>query len=158
MSKSRKPRRSYDPGRWLRQVMQVQQRRHDAAPIGTGQAIDIGIACNLSLERMRQGGDEPSWHTLAQALNLSLVLCEQGIGPEYEASIIAGQEALVRIQARRAKTGSWAMDAEARQAIERSIDVHEAHLASCTQGEIRRAIGIVNRRIAAGQVFEVAEC
>ncbi|SDV49215.1 hypothetical protein [Chitinasiproducens palmae] len=156
MSKSKKPRRPYDPNRWLRRVEEGQQRRRGACLLSNGQVIDIGIGCRLALDTMRHGGDEASWYTLAAALNMSLILCERGIGEDYLPTIIAGQEALMRIKARANTCGSWAMDGAGRQVIETAIAVHEGHIEGCTHGEVRGAIGEVERRMTAGDVFEEA--
>ncbi|SDV47945.1 hypothetical protein [Chitinasiproducens palmae] len=154
MKAPKKRTRSYDPTRWLRRVEAGAQRRRDASTLSHEQTLDVGIACRLSLDRLRQGGDESSWHTLALAFNVSLILCERGVCESYLPEIIAGQEALMRIKKRTRTARSWAMDGAGRQAIEIALDVHEAHMEGCTQGEIRLAIREVERRMAAGDVFE----
>ena len=77
-----------DPGAWAHAIGMQQQLTDD-------QLIDLGMAVHVCIERLRTGhGIELDWHTLAAAANVSLVLCERGIGGEYLDDIKRAQDSL----------------------------------------------------------------
>ncbi len=136
-----------DPGAWL-QAIGMQQ------PLTDEQLDDLGLAVHACIERLRTGnGIEMDWHTLAAAVNVSLVLCERGIGPEYLGDVIAAQDALLRILDRQRKTGRWAFDGNAYTTLARAVELHEAQLASITRDGARAAMTEVRRRARRGEVL-----
>lgn len=121
------------------------------------QLRDLGMAVHTCIERMRTGhGVELDFHTLAAAVNVSLVLCERGIGAEYLDDIKAAQGALLDILARHRKKGQWAFDGPGYVALVRAIEIHEAHLANITRDSARAAMLEVRRRIHRGEVLNKA--
>jgi hypothetical protein len=92
---------------------------------------------------------------LTYALNLALVLCELGFGPEQEAYIHRAQECLMRMAADGRRGGGWHVDEEAYRAIGRALDVHDQQVESATQAEIRIAEETIKARLAAGDVDRV---
>lgn len=118
------------------------------------QRTDLGVAVHTSIERMRTGnGIERDWHTLAAAVNVSLVLCERGIGEEYLCEVNTAQDALIEIMERHHRTGKWAFTGAAYVALNRAVELHEAQLASITRDGARAAMLEVRRRVNAGQVL-----
>jgi hypothetical protein len=156
MSKSQKPRRKYDPSRWLTRIATNAERRRDANPLTDDQQRDLGLAYRLSFQAMLTRPEECHWHTLAATANIALLLCEQNFGAEYIDDIKAAQDALMRTMHRQKKTGSWAMDAEGIAAIRKALDLHDAQVEIAERGEIRKAMQEIYRRINAGDVLEVA--
>lgn len=141
-----------DPGAWAHAIGMTQ-------PMTDDQLTDLGMAVHTSIERMRTGhGIELDWHTLAAAVNVSLVLCERGIGPDYLDDVIAAQEALMRIFERQRTTGRWAFDGPAYTALACAIELHEAQLQAITRDGARAAMLEVRRRIDRGEVFVNAPC
>lgn len=136
-----------DRGAWL-QAIGMQQ------PLTQDQIDDLGMAVHLSVERLRIGQPiEGDWHTLAAAVNVSLVLCERGVGAEYLPDILAAQTALLRIHDRHAATGRWAFDGPAYTALTRAVEIHEAHAAAITRDGARAAMLEVRKRAARGEVL-----
>jgi hypothetical protein len=118
------------------------------------QLTDLGMAVHTSIERMRTGhGIELDWHTLAAAVNVSLVLCERGIGPEYLDEVKTAQDALIHIMDRHRRTGRWAFDGAAYVALNRAVELHEAQLAAITRDSARAAMMEVRRRVDRGDVL-----
>lgn len=136
-----------DPGAWL-QAIGMQQ------PLTQDQIDDLGLAVHLAIERLRTGNPiEGDWHTLAAAVNVSMVLCERGVGAEYLPDILAAQDALLRIFDRHATTGRWVFDGPAYTALTRAVEIHEAHAAAITRDGARAAMLEVRRRAARGEVL-----
>lgn len=141
-----------DPGAWAHAIGMTQ-------PMTDDQITDLGMAVHTSIERLRIGhGIELDWHTLAAAVNVSLVLCERGIGPDYLDDVIAAQHALMRIHQRQRTTGRWAFDGPAYVALARAIELHEAQLRAVTRDGARAAMIEVRRRVDRGEVFVNAHC
>lgn len=136
-----------DPGAWL-QAIGMQQ------PLTQDQRDDLGLAVHLSLERIRTGsGEARDFHTLAAAVNVSLVLCERGIGPEYLDDVIAAQDALLRMLARQRRTGRWGFDGSGYATLARAVELHEAQVGGITRDGARAAMLEVRRRAARGEVL-----
>ena len=136
-----------DRGAWL-QAIGMQQ------PLTQEQQDDLGRAVHLSIERLRIGLPiEGDWHTLAAAVNVSMVLCEKGVGADYMPDILAAQDALLRIFDRHASTGRWAFDGPAYTALTRAVAIHEAQAAAITRDGARAAMLEVRKRAARGEVL-----
>lgn len=136
-----------DPGAWL-QAIGMQQ------PLTQEQRDDLGLAVHLAIERLRIGQPiEGDWHTLAAATNVSMVLCERGVGAEYLPDIIAAQDALLRVWERKQRTGTWGFDGPAYKALARAVEIHEAHAGAITRDGARAAMLEVRRRAARGEVL-----
>ena len=124
-------------------------------PLDTTQKTDLGVALRVSLEALRTGrATEQEFHTLAAAINVSLVLCERGTGNEYEATIKGAQEGLLRLWQRGQHTGRWVMDGPGLHHAMQCIDLHEAQIAIVSRQEAADAMREVKRRIQRGDVFE----
>ena len=147
--RKRSTRRPYrvDRSAWAHAVGMQQQLTDD-------QRTDLGIAIHASIERIRIGAPlEQDWHTLAAACNVSLVLCERGVGAEYLDDIKAAQDALVEILHRQRRTGRWAFHGAGYVAIARAVEIHEAQLGAITRDSARAAMLEVRNRVDRGQVL-----
>ena len=120
------------------------------------QVTDLSLFQRSAMDAMRRGdATETDLNNLAVAANISMVLCERGVGPEYLPDVLAAQDALVRIQARAVRTGRIAADGPGLQALLALLDVHEAQIEACTQAEMLSALQEIKNRRAAGQVIGV---
>lgn len=136
-----------DPGAWAHAIGMTQ-------PMTDDQLTDLGMAVHTSIERMRIGhGIELDWHTLAAAVNVSLVLCERGIGAEYLDDIKTAQDALIDILERHRRTGRWAFHGSGYVALARAVQIHEAQLANITRDSARAAMLEVRKRVDRGEVL-----
>lgn len=132
---------------WL-QAIGMQQ------PLTQEQRDDLGLAVHLAIERLRVGRPiEGDWHTLAAAVNVSMVLCEKGVGREYLDDVLTAQDALLRVYDRHAKTGRWAFDGPAYTALTRAVEIHEAHAGAITRDSARAAMLEVQARARRGEVL-----
>ena len=118
------------------------------------QLTDLGMAVHTSIERMRIGhGIELDWHTLAAAVNVSLILCERGVGAEYLDDIKSAQDALIEILERHRRTWKWAFHGAGYTALARAVELHEAQLATITRDSARAAMLEVRKRVDRGEVL-----
>lgn len=139
-----------DPGAWAHAIGMQQQLTDD-------QLTDLGMAVHVCIERLRTGGGiELDWHTLAAAVNVSLVLCERGIGAEYLDDIKIAQDALIEILERHRRTGRWAFHGSGYVALTRAVEIHEAQLTGITRDSARAAMMEVRRRVDRGDVLNRA--
>lgn len=136
-----------DRSAWAHAIGMQQQLTDD-------QRVDLGMAVHTSIERIRTGnGIELDWHTLAAACNVSLILCERGIGPEYLDDVKTAMAALVEIMQRRQRTGRWAFHGSGYVALTRAVEIHEAQLGAVTRDGARAAMMEVRRRVDRGEVL-----
>lgn len=136
-----------DRSAWAHCINMQQQLTDD-------QLTDLGMAIHTCIERLRTGhGIEMDWHTLAAAANVSLVLCERGIGAEYLDDVKTAQDALMYIIERHRRIGRWAFDGSAYTAITRLVELHEAQLANITRDGARAAMLEVRKRVERGEVL-----
>ncbi len=136
-----------DRSAWAHCVGMQQQLTDD-------QRTDLGMAVHTSIERLRIGaGIELDWHTLAAAANVSLVMCERGVGAEYLDDIKSAQDALVEILERQRRTGKWAFHGAGYVALARAVEIHEAQLAAVSRDGARAAMLEVRRRVDSGHVL-----
>jgi hypothetical protein len=113
------------------------------------QLADLGMAVYQSIERLRVGlGGDSDWHTLVGAVDVSLVLCEWGYGPEHLDTVKTAQDALIHIHQRKLRTGRMAFDGAAYTAITAAIGLHEAQIEATPRIVAREAVREVSRRMA----------
>jgi hypothetical protein len=126
--------------------------------LGADQVRDLVIAAWSALDALPTGrGEECHIHTLACVANMSLLLSEIGYGAEALEDIKRGQDAVVSVMGRYARTGRAGCSGQELQLLRTLVDVHEQQLSlSPTRDEMLRVIAEMRRRMAAGEVLEVA--
>lgn len=138
-----------DRSAWAHAIGMQQQLTDD-------QITDLCVAVRISIENMRTGhGCDRDWHTLAAAANVSLILCERGVGPEHLPAVQLAQDALIHIHERQQRNGRWAFDGAAYVAITHLVDIHEAQMSGITRDSARAAVLEAHRRVARGEVLNV---
>lgn len=156
MSKSKKPRRPYDPKRLKRTlvdnaVTRALKARKDAEyragmmNLSDEALTDLGIAYRMAFELMRQHGGEDHFHTLAAAINIAGRFCEMGVCAENATDIEAAIGALNRIRLRAQLTGKWALDGDGLRQVALGLDIHDIQMQSVSYNELRAAIKEVFR-------------
>lgn len=101
-----------------------------------------------AMQAMVQGrGDKESWDRLVGAINIALVMCEQGIGPEYRTDLIAGREALLSCGVRSVKANRFAFTGDELKAMNNAMEIHDAQLVNVRAIDIDRAAAEVIRRL-----------
>ncbi len=126
----------------------------DRRPLPEDDAVDLGIAYRLSLEAMVHGdSSEEHWSVVTCSLNVGLVLCERGIGDEFEQQFVTALDGAFRAKLRAGRTGSWRFDGDALAAIRTALDVHDEQIRITTKEEMRQALLEVRRRVEQGLTY-----
>lgn len=132
--------------------LQAIAMQHRLDPV---QQSDLGVALRVNLEALRTGrADEAAFHTIAAAINVSMVLCERDVGADYLPAIKRAQEGLLRLWTRAKQTGRWVFDGSGWHDTAHAIDLHEAQLAVVSRKAASEAMREVMRRIHQGNTFE----
>lgn len=125
-------------------------------PLDTSQKIHLGVALRTHLEALRTGrADQYAFHNLANAVNTSMVLAENGgPGSEYDDVIGNAQVALIQLKANGNHKARWLLNGQGLGAVTQWLEVYEAQLEAVSQQEAMNALDEVGRRVRIGQVFE----
>jgi len=119
-----------------------------------GQRTDLGAAywiCFQALQSGHPSGD--AWGTVTSAINVALLLTEQGLCADQSDVIRDAQPALMRARSRGLKSGKWGLDGEGITAIAAALHVHDAQLESATQGQITKALRTLKAKLTCGEVL-----
>ena len=124
-------------------------------PLRSDKTMDLSLAYRLALQTMMTGDSrEEDWSVCVTSLNVGLVLCEMGIGREYEALFNEALLGAFKSKLRAQRTGSWRFDGDALNAIKHAFTVHEEQIKFATQEEVILALQTVRNRIDEGLVYE----
>lgn len=162
MSKSKKPRKKYKPKPvaqhgGLVAIAMCHARGENASKLKDDQLTDLGVAYWLSFENLRAGdANEESWSCVACALNVALVLCEKGIGAEYEQQLVAALDGTFRAKIRSTKTGKFRLDGDALRDIETALQIHDQQMEIAKRWEVTAAMNTIYKRLADGNVYQEA--
>lgn len=127
-------------------------------PIDESEQTKLSLDAYASFDEIVHGRGTPAHiDELSVAANTCLVLCERGFGPECEPKIIEGQEAIMRIKARRQQGKAIGLDGVGAQALRDMLDIQAQQMEHAGQNEVAMAILEVHKRAKRGQVFKVAE-
>lgn len=142
---------------------QLSQRRIELAqPLDDEQSKNIATICRIGLEHLLEGDAcIDDYGNVVQALNMSIVLTERGIGEEHAESLQLALDAIFVVYLRAQETGKWSLDIEQDRedvrAIELGLDIHEGQIEIATQAEIVWSVVEVERRQKAGiDVYRMA--
>jgi hypothetical protein len=102
---------------------------------------------------IKRTATEPDFHTLAAAVNVSMICAEQ-IDSLVEQSCITGRDAVVRILDRHNRTGQWGLDGPAISEIAQTIDIYEQLTGLLTGGQLKAAMTECIKRMARGDVIQ----
>lgn len=123
------------------------------------QIVKIAVGARSALEEVRVGrGEEGGVGWVVNAANLTLLLCEVGLGREFIPQAKAAQDALVRMIDRHASSNRWVLDEPGYAACVEMLSVHDAQLESedLTDTMLMQALVECERRQKAGDVLECA--
>lgn len=114
----------------------------------------LNLPVRIAFESLRTGkADESDFHTLAAAVNISMV-CAEKIDPLVEQSCIGGRDALMRVHKRHAETGLWGLDGPAFAEIEQALEIYEQLVSLLTGGQLKEAMTICVQRMRDGHVIK----
>lgn len=130
----------------IHRLIASQQRMKRSEVVGIGCALLEAVASVEAGSSVRSDAS-----TIAFSANLAVLLAEQGLGEEYEAQLVHGQDAAAVLMA------GGTLDANGMSRIKRLAEIHLAQLESesCTWALIECAKDEMKRRTAASQVISV---
>lgn len=103
---------------------------------------------HAAMQAMVQGrGDKEFWDRLVGAVNIGIVLCEQGIGPEFRAALNDGREALLACGMRSVEKDRFAFTGDELRAMNEAMACHDAQLENIRAIDVERAANEVIRRL-----------
>lgn len=151
MSRIKKPRaKSYNPARTVERIVRRVDKREQARPLQDDQMRDLGIAYRIAFDLLRTGrGTEESWSTLTCVLDIASTLAESDMGAEHLPTIRDALDGLHRAKERAQRTGRWALDGDALNAVRKGLEIHDLQIDAATKGDMRAAMAEVERRINA---------
>jgi hypothetical protein len=164
MPHSRKPRKKISrPAQqeivhWYFAQRKQSIRREDRRPLIEEDATNLSLAYHLAMETMVKGqSSEQDWSVVVCSLNIGLILCERGIGVEYESMFVAALDGAFRARLRGNRTGAWRFDGDALTAIQQALAVHDEQVKLATKEEMRATLIEVHRRITEGHTYQAEE-
>lgn len=104
---------------------------------------------HTALSNMARGvGDKEDWERLVGAMNCAIIMTEQGIGPEYEADVVAAREALIACGKRAVKNNHrFIFTGDELKVMNQALDVHDLQLKSVRAIDVDKAAAEVERRL-----------
>jgi len=103
---------------------------------------------HAAMQAMVQGrGDKEMWDRLVGAINIAIVMCGQGIGPEYREQLLAGMQALLDCGVRSVKKGRFAFTGDELRVMNEAMSIHDLQLLSVRSIDVDRAAAEVVRRL-----------
>lgn len=145
-----KRRYTADPGAIYRVFGRIQ-------PFTPNEQLRLNLPPRVAYESLRTGkGEEGDFHTLAAAVNVSLVLAEQ-IDPLAEQTVLLGRDAMVRVLQRHHDTRRWGFNWQDLRDIPPVLDFYEQLIANCTPMQMQDAMNETIRRMRTGQAVEIKQ-
>lgn len=121
-----------------------------AAPLPNGAVVDTALRVRSAYEALRDGsGDDDDFHTLAGALNISLIRAED-IDELAADIVIDAQVALMACLARKQRGLRYGFDAAGLATIPHALDLYEQILSNSTALQMQAALNEAARRMANG--------
>lgn len=129
-------------------------------PMDAEQVSSLAVGYHGAVDSIRRGvGTDKDAHTLAGAVNIALVLAEQGIGPECIPIIQRAQNAVMVLIRRGEATGRYVFDGPGLTVLAEFVDIHDQQLGAeaCTKALMMAVIREVQRRHARGDVIRATK-
>lgn len=126
----------------------------------TGDAVlHLKIKNHESIEALRKGeATRLDIDTIIGAFNIAEALARMKIGDDYAKEIKAGQDALLDVAKRGvSRDDKFILKSQEMQAINLTMEVHDAQLEITTIGELERAMEIVAKEIKMRKARSVLE-
>lgn len=125
-------------------------------PMDNSHQLNVGLAYYEAFKSLCSlDAKEEDFHTLAFAINISLILIEMGYGEEWIDQIKAAQAGLMRCLKRSIDSGKWGLDGDAMTALRIGMELQDEQLKIAKQPEIAQALKILQERVANNQLLEI---
>jgi hypothetical protein len=129
-------------------------------PLPSSAKTTIGLHTHTAMRRLMNGQAIPEdLAALALAANVSLLLCEGGLGPEHMADIVEAQQSIALLMRQMTDNGKPRPTGPMLTSLRQVLDISEAQLDSpdCTQAVIEACITEFKPRVSSGDIFEVTK-
>lgn len=113
-----------------------------------GHLVVLNVKNHAALARLAQGqGEKSDFDLIVGAINVSNVLCEQGIGNEFRATTIAGRDAMLEVGKRFMRLGKFLFSGDELTAVNEAMSCHDTQLENIRAVDVDRAANEVIRRV-----------
>lgn len=160
MPKSAKPRKKYRPSGLSRQdriaSTTLPLRLASGHKLRADQVRDMLLAAGTALKSVEMGkATENDLHQLAFTSNVSLLMAESGMGPEFIPEVKEAQEHIVGLITRHNRGESIVLSGPGIQSVRRLLELHDAQVGheDFTEGLAYQAVRAVLQRMYQGHVM-----
>lgn len=116
-------------------------------PLSHRKQVEVGIWFRTALELVLGGrAKREDMDVVSTALNIALVLAQEGYGPEWQPRIEQALEGMKRAYERLDEMGRGVLDGPGMTAVKEAFEVHDEQLRLATAEEVRNALKEVARR------------
>ena len=144
MKKTGAKHKVYIPGKYVLDRMPIKRVDQDT----------LAIRFHSAMAMFTRGyGSREHWQTLADAVNVSLNLCEiQGLMPDALADVHAARDAMVSCRDRYKTIGKWGMTGDEMQAVKLAVTLYDEQNTRATLSQQMFALADVAVRKEMGDV------
>lgn len=126
-------------------------------PFAPDEQMQLNLPVLLALDSISHGkGTEEDFHTLAAAVNISMI-CAERIDPLVEKTCTDARDALMRVLERQKKQGTWGFDGPGYLAVKEAADVYCQLTSLLTVERLEEAMHECLQRMSAGHVMGSAQ-
>lgn len=139
----------------MRSIVALEASKNEAIPAPIIRTILINGWWALgALTDITGQGTRQDWDTLADAMNQSRVLCAEGFGPEHSVTLDAALAGVFRAEVAAGNADQYSLDGDAMSAVAQALLVYEAQLESIVQGDLARALALIDQRLTDEQFLQ----
>lgn len=110
--------------------------------------VVLNIKNHAALSALAQGrGTKADYDLIVGAINISNVMCEQGIGNEFRDKTCAARDALIEVGKRFIRIGKFTLKGDELQALNVGMECHDTQLENVRAIDVDRAAAEVIRRV-----------
>lgn len=148
MPKSKKPRKAYNPKKILRDP--VGETIKGLNPAKPEHITTIQIIVHDAMSRLTRGaGTRADWQTVADAINMTIVLCERGYGlPEWVDDVTKARDAMKAARDRHKQGKALLFRGEEITAINDALALHDQQIEVALVKDVEWALDDVAKRAA----------
>lgn len=114
----------------------------------------LKVGYHWSMNNLTKGqGTVSDWQTVADALNVAMVLCEMNYGADYLPDLEKGMQAMLSLRNRYRQTNRFIFRAEEMQAVNLGLELHDEQIAIVPLVHMEKALDEVEKRLTPGFSF-----
>lgn len=123
-------------------------------PLKDTREVGLVLSYYASIDAFVKGeANGDNWNTLADALNMSRLMCNDGRCAEYADTVLEAQQAVMDCQARYMRLGKWGLGGPEITAIEAALPVIDAQIHGATPLYLRSVVERVQAAVSKGDVL-----